>query len=113
MIYYYEILIQDTEGSGPGISKQANLAEMGQEILAQREALEKDRQLAEKDKNKALNHLKKKEAEIEKAKEQQADLEMKMKQINEKVVHGGGNLLEKDEEQQRLLEESNVELQVR
>ena len=113
MIYYYEILIQDTEGSGPGISKQANLAEMGQEILAQREALEKDRQLAEKDKNKALNHLKKKEAEIEKAKEQQADLEMKMKQINEKVVHGGVNLLEKDEEQQRLLEESNVELQVR
>lgn len=36
-----------------------------------------------------------------------------MKQINEKVVHGGVNLLEKDEEQQRLLEESNVELQVR
>lgn len=48
------ILIQDTEGSGPGISKQANLAEMGQEILAQREALEKDRQLAEKDKNKGI-----------------------------------------------------------
>jgi len=34
-----------------------------------------------------------------------------MAQINQKVVHGGVNLLEKDEEQQKLLENSNKELQ--
>ena len=60
-----------------------------------------------------MNHLKKKEVEIAKTKEQQADLESKMKQIEQKVIHGGVNLLEKDEEQQRLLEESNRELQTR
>ena len=61
----------------------------------------------------ALNHLKKKEAEIEKTKEQQAELESKMHQIEQKVIQGGVNLLEKDEEQQRLLEESNREMQER
>jgi len=87
------------------------LAEMSMDILKQRENLEKDRELAEKDKLKAMNSLKKKEAEIKKTENEQAELEAKMAQINQKVVHGGVNLLEKDEEQQKLLEDSNKELQ--
>jgi kinesin family protein 3/17 len=54
-----------------------------------------------------MNSLKKKEAEIKKTENEQAELEAKMAQINQKVVHGGVNLLEKDEEQQKLLEDSN------
>lgn len=57
--------------------------------------------------------MKKKESEIAKTKEQQAELESKMKQIELKVIHGGVNLLEKDEEQQRLLEENNLDIQER
>ena len=52
--------------------------------------------------------MKKKEVELAKTKEQQAELESKMKLIEQKVIHGGVNLLEKDEEQQKLLEESNI-----
>ena len=39
---------------------------MGEELMRQRKELEKDAQMAEKDKLKALNQLKKKEAEMEK-----------------------------------------------
>merc|ERR1712227_1016869 len=105
--------VQGVEGVGGGQVPSSQLAVMSQEILQQREALEKDREMVEKDKLKALNHLKKKEAEIEKTKEQQAELESKMHQIEQKVIQGGVNLLEKDEEQQRLLEESNREMQER
>ena len=41
-------------------------SDMSEELLRQRTELEKDAQMAEKDKMKALNQLKKKEAEMEK-----------------------------------------------
>ena len=107
-----------------------NMASMSEELAKQKLALEKDVEMAEKDKLKALNQLKKKESEVEKTVRNQRELEEQMKKIEQKVIFpilekflkhrypsqvifGGVNLLEKDEEQLRLLEESNRELQER
>ena len=79
--------------------------------MRQRKELEKDAQMAEKDKLKALNQLKKKEAEMEKTLKVQNELQSQMAQIEQKFIFGGINLLEKDEEQLRLLEESNNEIE--
>ena len=69
--------------------------------------------MAEKDKMKALNQLKKKEAEMEQTLKTQNELQSQMATIEQKFIFGGVNLLEKDEEQLKLLEESNKEIETK
>jgi len=107
-----ENLKKQLENADPGATP-INMASMSEELAKQKLALEKDVEMAEKDKLKALNQLKKKESEVEKTVRNQRELEEQMKKIEQKVIFGGVNLLEKDEEQLRLLEESNREIQER
>merc|ERR1711935_139512 len=69
--------------------------------------------MAEKDKMKALNQLKKKEAEMEQTLKTQNELQSQMATIEQKFIFGGVNLLEKDEEQLELLEASNKEIETK
>ena len=62
-----------------------NMASMSEELAKQKLALEKDVEMAEKDKLKALNQLKKKESEVEKTVRNQRELEEQMKKIEQKV----------------------------
>ena len=62
-----------------------NMASMSEELAKQKLALEKDVEMAEKDKLKALNQLKKKESEVEKTVRNQKELEEQMKKIEQKV----------------------------
>jgi kinesin family protein 3/17 len=101
-----ENLKTQLENADPSVTP-INMASMSEELAKQKLALEKDVEMAEKDKLKALNQLKKKESEVEKTVRNQRELEEQMKKIEQKVIFGGVNLLEKDEEQLRLLEESN------
>ena len=63
-----------------------NMASMSEELAKQKLALEKDVEMAEKDKLKALNQLKKKESEVEKTVRNQRELEEQMKKIEQKVI---------------------------
>ena len=67
-----------------------NMASMSEELAKQKLALEKDVEMAEKDKLKALNQLKKKESEVEKTVRNQRELEEQMKKIEQKVRHTKG-----------------------
>ena len=64
-----------------------NMASMSEELAKQKLALEKDVEMAEKDKLKALNQLKKKESEVEKTVRNQRELEEQMKKIEQKVIN--------------------------
>ena len=68
----------------PG-STPINMASMSEDLAKQKLALEKDVEMAEKDKLKALNQLKKKELEVEKTVKNQKELEEQMKKIEQKV----------------------------
>ena len=56
----------DATGNNVELGHTLSHTDMSEELLRQRTELEKDAQMAEKDKMKALNQLKKKEAEMEK-----------------------------------------------
>ncbi|CAG2206898.1 KIF3A [Mytilus edulis] len=59
------------------------------------------------------NELETRESELKKYQEEQEQLHQKLAAIEKKLIVGGENLLEKAEEQERLLEESAKELQER
>ncbi|KAF6773134.1 hypothetical protein AHF37_07054, partial [Paragonimus kellicotti] len=55
--------------------------------------------------------LEQKEAELKKAKDTQANLMRRMEALQSRIIVGGENLLEKAEAQERLLEQSAIELE--
>ncbi|XP_077284900.1 kinesin-like protein 64D [Arctopsyche grandis] len=61
----------------------------------------------------AKKALEEKRAELQRTKQQQIDLKDKLKSLESKVLVGGENLLEKAEAQQKLLEQTSKELQLR
>ncbi|ELT90430.1 hypothetical protein CAPTEDRAFT_154669 [Capitella teleta] len=93
-----------------GISKE-KMAEIQAQIEADRRKLEKSKDMAEEEKQKVEDDLHKKEMELSKAQDQQAQLQNKLQAIEKKIIVGGENLLEKAEEQERMLEESAKQLQ--
>jgi len=83
------------------------------QIDAERNALLDKKNLAEDEKDKVERELAKRENELSKAQNEQRKLQEKLKSVESKLIVGGVNLLEKDAEQQRLLDESAKELDAR
>jgi len=108
-------LVKTGGGSGGSLAPGKALShnDLSEDLLRQRNNLEKDAEMAEKDKMKALNQLKKKEAEMEQTLKTQNELQSQMATIEQKFIFGGVNLLEKDEEQLELLEASNKEIETK
>jgi len=83
------------------------------QIDSERKALLEQKNLAEDEKSKVERELQKREKELNKTQDEQKKLQQKLKSVESKLIVGGVNLLEKDAEQQRLLDESAKELEAR
>ncbi|KAK6173148.1 hypothetical protein SNE40_016660 [Patella caerulea] len=91
------------------ISKE-KMAEIQSKIDADRRLLAETKDMADEERNRIKLDLEEKEEELKKYQEEQNQLEQKLATIEKKIIVGGVNLLEKAEEQERLLEESAKEL---
>lgn len=92
------------------VSKE-KMAEIEAKIEADRRRLAETKGMAEEERNRVMADLEVKEKELKKAHDEQAALSTKLQALEKKIIVGGVNLLEKAEEQQRLLEESAKELE--
>ncbi|XP_046354192.1 kinesin-like protein KIF3A isoform X1 [Haliotis rufescens] len=97
---------------GKKLSKE-KMVEIQARIDQDRRLLESKKDMAEEEKNKVKMDLEKKESELRKYQDEQDQLTQKLSAIEKKIIVGGENLLEKAEEQERLLEESARELDER
>ncbi|CAD5114686.1 DgyrCDS3731 [Dimorphilus gyrociliatus] len=95
-----------------GLSKE-KMVLIQRQIDADRKKLEEQKDMAIEEKSKIEHDLNEKERELMKAEEEQKNIKDKLAQIEKKIIVGGENLLEKAEEQERLLEESAKELERR
>ncbi|KAK3100624.1 hypothetical protein FSP39_022761 [Pinctada imbricata] len=94
------------------ISKE-KMAEIQLKIDHDRKMLEEKKDMAEEERNQVKQDLEEKEMELKKHHEEQEQLTNKLAALEKKIIVGGENLLEKAEEQERLLQESAVELEDR
>uniref|UniRef100_H3A6Z8 Kinesin-like protein n=1 Tax=Latimeria chalumnae TaxID=7897 RepID=H3A6Z8_LATCH len=89
------------------------MIEMQAKIDEERKALEAKLDMEEEERNKARAELEKREKDLLKAQQEHQSLLEKLTALEKKVIVGGVDLLAKAEEQEKLLEESNVELEER
>ncbi|KAM4746790.1 kinesin-like protein KIF3A isoform 4-T4 [Rhinophrynus dorsalis] len=89
------------------------MAEMQARIDEERRALEAKLDMEEEERNKARAELEKREKDLLKAQQEHQSLLEKLSALEKKVIVGGVDLLAKAEEQEKLLEESNLELEER
>ncbi|XP_069620119.1 kinesin-like protein KIF3A isoform X2 [Ranitomeya imitator] len=89
------------------------MAEMQARIDEERKALEAKLDMEEEERNKARAELEKREKDLFKAQQEHQSLLEKLSALEKKVIVGGVDLLAKAEEQEKLLDESNQELEVR
>lgn len=89
------------------------MAEIRMKIDADRKVLEEKKDMEEEERNRMASELEQREAELRKAQEEHDLLVQKLQALEKKIIVGGENLLEKAEEQERLLEESARELEER
>ncbi|XP_048086687.1 kinesin-like protein KIF3A isoform X1 [Alosa alosa] len=89
------------------------MVEMQAKIEEERRALEAKLDMEEEERNKARAELEKREKDLQKAQQEHHLLLEKLSALEKKVIVGGVDLLAKAEEQERLLEESNMELEER
>ncbi|XP_018418717.1 PREDICTED: kinesin-like protein KIF3A [Nanorana parkeri] len=89
------------------------MAEMQARIDEERRALEAKLDMEEEERNKARAELEKREKDLLKAQQEHQSLLEKLFTLEKKVIVGGVDLLAKAEEQERLLDESNAELEER
>nr|KAF6480547.1 kinesin family member 3A [Molossus molossus] len=82
-------------------------------IDEERKALETKLDMEEEERNKARAELEKREKDLLKAQQEHQSLLEKLSALEKKVIVGGVDLLAKAEEQEKLLEESNMELEER
>ncbi|CAG5134638.1 unnamed protein product, partial [Candidula unifasciata] len=94
------------------VSKEA-MAEIEARIEEDRRLLESEKDMAEEERNKVRCDLERKQSELSKYQDEQEQLKQKLCVIEKKIIVGGENLLEKAEEQERLLQESARELEAR
>ncbi|KAF5399687.1 Kinesin family member 3A [Paragonimus heterotremus] len=87
------------------------MAEIQRMIEADKKKLEEQKDMAVEERNRIQTRLEQKEAELKKAKDTQANLMKRMEALQSRIIVGGENLLEKAEAQERLLEQSAIELQ--
>uniref|UniRef100_A0A8D0H2G1 Kinesin-like protein n=1 Tax=Sphenodon punctatus TaxID=8508 RepID=A0A8D0H2G1_SPHPU len=89
------------------------MIEMQAKIDEERKALETKLDMEEEERNKARAELEKREKDLLKAQQEHQSLLEKLAALEKKVIVGGVDLLAKAEEQEKLLEESNMELEER
>uniref|UniRef100_A0A8D2L5U3 Kinesin-like protein n=1 Tax=Varanus komodoensis TaxID=61221 RepID=A0A8D2L5U3_VARKO len=89
------------------------MMEMQAKIDEERKALETKLDMEEEERNKARAELEKREKDLLKAQQEHQSLLEKLLALEKKVIVGGVDLLAKAEEQEKLLEESNMELEER
>ncbi|KAJ8297503.1 hypothetical protein KUTeg_024034 [Tegillarca granosa] len=99
-------------GKGKRISKE-KMMEIEAKIAQDRKLLEEKKDMAEEERNNVKLDLEVKENELKKYQEEQEQLTQKLAAIEKKIIVGGENLLEKAEEQEKMLEESAKELEDR
>ncbi|XP_053573158.1 kinesin-like protein KIF3A isoform X1 [Bombina bombina] len=89
------------------------MAEMQARIDEERRALEAKLDMEEEERNKARAELERREKDLLKAQQEHQSLLEKLSTLEKKVIVGGVDLLAKAEEQEKLLDESNLELEQR
>ncbi|MEE6479399.1 hypothetical protein FKM82_012240 [Ascaphus truei] len=89
------------------------MAEMQARIDEERKALEAKLDMEEEERNKARAELERREKDLLKAQQEHQSLLEKLSGLEKKVIVGGVDLLAKAEEQEKLLDESNSELEER
>ncbi|CAH2276986.1 kinesin KIF3A isoform X2 [Pelobates cultripes] len=89
------------------------MVEMQARIDEERRALETKLDMEEEERNKARAELERREKDLLKAQQEHQSLLEKLSALEKKVIVGGVDLLAKAEEQEKLLEESNLELEER
>lgn len=82
------------------------LAEMRKQLDDERHQLSERKDLEEEERDQARRELEKQEQELRKAQKEADALKQRLAGLERKILVGGENLLEKAEEQQRLLESS-------
>ncbi|XP_065886082.1 kinesin-II 85 kDa subunit-like [Dysidea avara] len=96
-----------------GYLSPRSLANQKAKIDADRKALLEKKGLAEEERDRAAKELQQREDELKRTQEEQKTMEQRLNDLQSKVIVGGVNLLEKAEEQERLLEQSKVKLEQR
>ncbi|CAF3201396.1 unnamed protein product [Rotaria socialis] len=121
--------VDDEEGSGSDVSdvdengqrvvrkrplrvRLERKEEIEREIEIERRKLQDDTEKSQKERDKIARALLEKQEELQAMKEQD-DLQQKLRQLERKLIVGGENLLDKAQNQAKLLEESEQELQTR
>ena len=74
-------------------------------------SVEEEKDMAEEQRKQLINTLRIHEEQLSTAQNEQAAIRSKLDALEKKIIVGGENLLEKSEEQERLLEESARELE--
>ncbi|KHN80046.1 Kinesin-like protein KIF3A [Toxocara canis] len=87
------------------------IEQLEKNIELKRSELQKEKGMAEEERQSLAAELKAKEAELSRAKAEHDELMSKLHQIEKKLIVGGENMLEKAERQAKLLAESNAELE--
>ena len=82
------------------------LLEMKNKIEAEKKRLLEEKDMAEEEKKKLADTLAQHETELVTAQAEQDAIKQKLVALEKKIIVGGENLLEKAEEQERMLEES-------
>lgn len=104
---------QSNNGLGRRGSRIEKMMEMKAQILADREILHKDKTMADEERQEMTQKLTEKEKSLMSMQEERNRLAEKLSILQNSIIVGGENLLEKAEEQQHLLEESQRELELR
>ncbi|CAJ0597612.1 unnamed protein product [Cylicocyclus nassatus] len=90
---------------------ELRMQEMEQNLEKTREELA-GRDVEDEETRKLVQQMLDREAELKRARAEHAELRAKLSQMESRLIIGGENMLEKAEEQARLLEESNRELEL-
>ncbi|CAH8496866.1 unnamed protein product [Schistosoma turkestanicum] len=102
--------LNKSKGNAVKLSKQ-KMAEIQRMIEADRRKLEEEKDMAIEERNRIQKHLEAKENELRLAEVTRNNLTKRMEALQSRIIVGGENLLEKAETQEKLLEESAIELQ--
>ncbi|XP_075248728.1 kinesin-like protein KIF3A isoform X2 [Convolutriloba macropyga] len=102
------------ESTDPGkVLSAEKMSELKRVIEQEREKLHSQVDMEQSEKARIEHQLQKKEADLSRAQQEQDALHERLEALKRKVLVGGVDLLEKAQEQERLLEESAKELQAR
>ena len=92
-------------------TSEQELGEMKAKIEDERKKLKEAKNMAEEEKNRIKVEVKRQEDELAKAQLEHDTLKSKLTALEKKIIVGGENLLEKAEQQEKLLDESAKELE--